>query len=117
MLVPGLLGGPDPPTALPFEACLLIAIPGGAERAIPGGAEEGGPACGPSPVLSDNPETLLEGGGMLGADVGPGGPLDMGGLLADRGGPGARGGGGVAVAAGVISPPPFLLTQRFCSSS
>ena len=119
MLVPGLVGGPDPLTALPFDACLLIARPGGAERAIPGGAEDGGPEIGgPLLVPSDNPDTDLEGGEILGADVGPDcPPIGVGGLLAERGGPVARGGGGVAVATGVASPPPFLLTQRFCSWS
>jgi len=116
ILVPGLLGGPDALIALPFDACLLMAMPE-AENAIPGGAKDGGPEPIASPVPSDKPETFLEGGAILGAEVGPGVLLDVGGLLADRGGPGARGGGGVAVEAGVLSPLPFLLTQRFCSWS
>jgi hypothetical protein len=106
MPVPGRLGGPLPP---PFI------IP-------PGTAESGAAALPPSPGVptrEGGPDpgivalTILEGGPLEGGPEEPTAPL-----TALEGGPLARGGGGVAaLAVALSSPPPFLLTHFFRSSS
>lgn len=116
MLVPGRLGGPDGPVALPLDTLLLIE--GGAESSEGGGAL---PVRSPLTPGRD-PERLLDGGGPAadigrGADVGPGGPVGLGAPDTARRGPVAFGGGGVALATGVSSAPAFLLIQRLSSGS
>ena len=110
MLVLGRLGGAV--TVLLFDPLLFIVS--GAENPPAAGGVDTMSLC---PGTSEEAEGTLfvAGAPILGADVGPRPGLPE--LLAVRGGPAPRGGGGVADRAGAFSAPPFLLTQRLSSGS